>query len=142
MTHTPLLEPNQYYDATGRIATSSRSRRRQFCHAAPVKTKPNQRGRATPEVFAWLSQTRAASHAAGLSKRRPGRVSQKAVQRRHDLRALPDRAAHPLDRAGAHVADGEHAGHRGFELRSRTADIEVRLRAGDDEAGAVERDAA
>src|SRR5450432_3233304 len=69
-------------------------------------------------------------------------IAEKAVQRGNHLRPLADRAADPLDRAGAHVAHREDAGHGGFELRARTAEIELRLRAGDHEASTVERDAA
>src|SRR4029078_8943660 len=51
------------------------------------------------------------------SERRFRRVGETAVQRRYHLRALADRAADALDRAGADVADREHAGHRGFQRR-------------------------
>ena len=39
------------------------------------------------------------------------------MDRRDHLGALADRPADPLDRAGAHVADREHAGHGGFQRR-------------------------
>jgi hypothetical protein len=64
------------------------------------------------------------------------------VQRRHHLRALADRAADPLDRAGADIADGEYAGNRGFQLRHRPPVILLGLRAGDDKTAAIDGDAA
>ena len=69
-------------------------------------------------------------------------IGEKAVQRRHHLRALADRAADPLDRSGAHVADREHAGHRGFQRRHRSLAILSVLNAGQHEAGAIDLDAA
>ena len=79
---------------------------------------------------------------AAILERRLRRVAEKAVDRRHHLRALADRAADPLDRAGAHVADREHAGHGGFQRGDRPAAIRFALRAGQHEAAAIERDAA
>jgi hypothetical protein len=57
-------------------------------------------------------------------------VGEKAMQCRHHLRALADCAADALDRAGADVADREHAGHRGFQQRNRTLAILSVLDAG------------
>ncbi len=37
------------------------------------------------------------------------------MDRRDHLRAVADRRRHPFDRAGAHVADREHAAPAGFE---------------------------
>src|SRR5437868_9607346 len=71
-----------------------------------------------------------------------GAIAEIAVQGGDDLCALADRPADTLDRARPHVADGEHAGHGGFQRRDLPSRIELRLRAGDDEAAAVERDAA
>src|ERR1700741_1440218 len=48
-----------------------------------------------------------------------GDIPEEAVQRRHHLRALADRAADTLHRAGADVANREHAGHRGFQRGDR-----------------------
>jgi hypothetical protein len=64
------------------------------------------------------------------------------VQRRHHLCALADGAADPFDRSRAYVSDREDARHRGFQRRHQPAQISVRLRAGDDETGAIKRDAA
>src|SRR6185312_340870 len=90
----------------------------------------------------WLQPFDVVASLQAASKRRFHRIGEKAVQRRDDLRALADRAAHALDRARTDVADGEHAGHRGFQRRDLPSEIELGLRAGDDEAAAVERDAA
>ena len=72
-----------------------------------------------------------------------------AVGKGDGHRAVPHRAGHALDRAGAHVAGREHAGHARLErervalqrpgLRQRAADPQVR--AGEDEAARVERHA-
>ena len=50
-------------------------------------------------------------------QRRFGRVAEETMQRRHHLSALADGAADPLDRTRTHVADREHAGHRGLQGR-------------------------
>src|ERR1700747_748820 len=49
------------------------------------------------------------------SKRRLCRIAEISVQRGNPLGTFADRATDPLDRPRAHVADGEHARHRGFE---------------------------
>src|ERR1700724_3221995 len=69
-------------------------------------------------------------------------IAEKTVQRRHHLRALADRAADPLDRSRAHIADREYAGYRGFQRRHRSSQILLGLRAGHHEAPAIERDPA
>src|SRR3954468_19010541 len=75
-------------------------------------------------------------------KRRFCGVAEEAVQGRHDLRTLADGAADALDRAGADIADRIDAGHRGFERGDQPALVLLGLRAGDDEAAAIERHAA
>src|SRR4029077_13489444 len=65
-----------------------------------------------------------------------------SVQRGHHLCALADRAADAFDRARAHVADREHAGHGGFQRRHRTLAILAVADAGQHETGAVHPDAA
>src|ERR1035437_65066 len=48
-------------------------------------------------------------HPLSLSlKRRFRGIAEKSMHRRHHVRALADRAADPLDRSRAHVADGEY----------------------------------
>src|SRR5438132_12147465 len=81
-------------------------------------------------------------HSDHALKRRFRRIAKKTVQRGYHLCALPDRAAHALDRSRAHIADGEHARHRGFQRRHRPSLILFGLRARHYEAAAIERDAA
>src|SRR3989442_6518783 len=54
---------------------------------------------------------------------RAARLGEEGVQRRDDLRSLPDRGRDPFHRTGAHVADGEHAGPAGLEGPAIGADI-------------------
>src|SRR5205823_6312330 len=75
-------------------------------------------------------------------KRRSRGIAEKAMQRRYHLRALADRAAEPLDRSRAHVADGEHAGHRSFQRRHKPSVILFGRRAGHHKTPAIEGDAA
>src|SRR5207249_3979703 len=48
-------------------------------------------------------------------ERRFRRITEISVQRRHHLRALADRTADALDRAGTHITDRENARHRGLQ---------------------------
>src|SRR4051812_40820776 len=72
-------------------------------------------------------------------ERRAGRIAEKAVQRRHHLGALADRAADALHRTGADIADRKHARNRRLQYLHRTA---IGRNAGDDEAMTIKRDAA
>src|SRR5665213_4317571 len=64
------------------------------------------------------------------------------MQRRHHLGALADRAADPLDRTRAHVADREYAGHRRFQHRRCLPVTLAALCAGHHKAAAIDHDAA
>jgi hypothetical protein len=64
----------------------------------------------------------------------------------HGARALADRSGDALDRAAAHVADGEHAGMAGLQAQRRAVErpfgraevVGGEVGAGLDEAGTVE----
>src|SRR6476469_4969100 len=62
------------------------------------------------------------------------RVSEIFVDRGDDLRAVADRGGDTLDRAGADVADGEHAAAAGLQRQALVA----KVLAGEDEAARVE----
>jgi hypothetical protein len=53
------------------------------------------------------------------------------VDQRHRRGAVADRAAHALDRAGAHVAHGERAAHAGLERVGHAARQHAAVLAGD-----------
>ena len=52
-----------------------------------------------------------------------GLLRQIGVNRRDDLRTVADRGGNTFDRAGAHVADREHAAPAGFERQAVVADL-------------------
>src|ERR1700704_6760501 len=78
----------------------------------------------------------------GALKRRFRRIAEKSMPRPHPLRALADGAADAFHRSRAHIADGEHARHGGFQRRHRASLILFGLRASHHETSAVDRDAA
>jgi len=77
-----------------------------------------------------------------LKRRHFSGIAEKSVERGNHLCPLADRAAHPFDRSGAHIAHSEHARHRSFQRRHQPALVLVGLRAGHYETRAIERDAA
>src|ERR1700676_5225412 len=81
-------------------------------------------------------------HPLALLKRGLGGIAEKAVQRGDHLRPLADRAADPLDRPRAHIANGENAGYRGFQRRRRLPVVPFVMHAGHYKTGAVDGDAA
>ena len=96
------------------------------------------RGRCAPGAPGRGGRRGGALRSEATSLRPPRRRRQRGVDRRDHRRALADRAADALDRARAHVADGEDPGQARLERRLAGGGARHR-RAGQHEAGAVER---
>ena len=114
-------------EVRGRVpvrATGRSSRRGRRCGRGAGAPSPSRSSGTPRSPWRWASRCGScrwvhARHASlPFGARSARRVGQIGVERGHHLRALADRGGHPLDRAGADVADGEDARQAGLQRRA------------------------